>query len=75
MNTIGNNKHPQYFNAETSISNILRPLEDGRLVAAASFDGQAKLWDAERGVLRSALTGHGDAVMHAAFTRRPEDGS
>ena len=41
---------------------------DGRLLATASHDGTARLWDPATGEPRRTLTGHTDAVIGVAFS-------
>lgn len=40
---------------------------DGKILASASRDRTAKLWDAATGTLRQTLTGHGGAVLTVGF--------
>jgi WD40 repeat protein len=41
---------------------------DGKRIVTASFDGTARLWDAETGALLMMLEGHIDAVVSCVFS-------
>ena len=45
---------------------------DGGRIVTASFDGTARVWDAQRGKLLAILAGHTDRIVSAKFSR---DGS
>ena len=41
---------------------------DGARVVTASFDGTARIWDAETGRALETLSGHADRVLSARFS-------
>jgi WD40 repeat protein len=41
---------------------------DGAWIATASYDHDARIWDAETGELMATLTGHADSVYSVAWS-------
>ncbi|KAK8093415.1 hypothetical protein PG997_000100 [Apiospora hydei] len=58
-----------FFNLENESVNSVAFSRDGQLVASASWNKTAKVWDAQTGQEKQTLAGHSDSVTSVAFSR------